>query len=70
MIEGHKITLKLELPTMPWVMLGKCFNGEGNAQKYSIINGNGLDRNRSPGECEEVLMSGSPFSPKSGSGAP
>lgn len=36
-IEGHKITLKPELPIVPWVTLGKWFNGEGRAQKYSII---------------------------------
>lgn len=37
MIEGHKIILKPEILTMSWMMLEKHTNGEGSAQKSSLI---------------------------------
>lgn len=36
MTEGHKITLKPEIPSVPWMMLEKCCNRTGNAQKSSV----------------------------------
>lgn len=33
MTDGHKIIMKPEIPTMPWVMSEKPSNKEGNAQK-------------------------------------
>lgn len=37
MTEGHKIILKPEIHIMCWIMLEKFYNGEGSAQKSSLI---------------------------------
>ena len=37
MTEGGKILLKLEIPTMSWMMSEKSSLGEGNTQEGSII---------------------------------